>query len=300
MGDLYLQHEYAITSGQLVFAMLGMGFTLRAEAFMEVMRAPKGFALGLLSVLVLSPSLAVLTSMAFGLEAGIATGLVLVAAVPGGTMSNILVYFAKADVPLSIALTAVATTGCLVTTPIVLQVFAGSVIEGEVQMPGARIALEILFFLLIPLGSGMLLGKRFDARREELSRFFIRASLLMIGLIVVGSAAADRIDPGQQTGQVVAAVLFFSFGLFAIGFGLLRLGGLSAPAAVAAGIETSYRNISLGLLVKASVWPAREGIPDAFADQVFFVVLFYGAVALVTSLPPLFLHRRHAEKGTAG
>ncbi len=292
MGDFYLQYEYHITSSQLVFAMLGMGATLRPEAFMEVMRAPKGFALGLLSVLVLGPSLAVLVSMAFGLEAGIATGLILVAAVPGGTMSNIFVYFAKADVPLSISLTAVATTGCLITTPIVLQVFAGSVVQGEVQMPGGRIALEILFFLLIPLGIGMAAGWRFDPLRDQIARVFIRLSLAMIGLIVIGSTAADRIDPGQQTLTVVLAVFTFSFALFFAGYGLLRLTGLPNTAAVSAGIETSYRNISLGLLVKASVWPAREGVADPFADQVFFVVLFYGAVALVAALPPLFIHRR--------
>lgn len=297
MGDFYLQYEYHITSAQLLFAMLGMGITLRPEAFMDVMRAPKGFALGMLSVLVLSPSLALLVATAFGLEAGIATGLILVAAVPGGTMSNILVYFAKADVPLSISLTAVATTSCLITTPIVLTLFAGSVIEGDVTMPGGRIALEILCFLLIPLAVGMWIGMRNDEKRDEIARVFIRLSLLMIALIVVGSGAADRIDPGQQTGVVLAAILVFSFGLFAVGFGLLRLVGLPATAAVSAGIETSYRNISLGLLVKASVWPAVEGVADPFADQVFFVVIFYGAVALVTSLPPLFIHRRYVGDG---
>jgi predicted Na+-dependent transporter len=77
---------------------------------------------------------------------------------------------------------------------------------------------------------------------------------------------------------------------------LLRLAGLSASEAVAAGIETSYRNISLALLLKASLWPAQKGVPDPFADQVFFVVLFYGAVALITALPPLFIHRRVAEE----
>ncbi len=294
MGDFYLQYEYHITSGQLIFAMLGMGATLRAQAFMAVMRAPLGFALGLFSVLVLSPMLAIATARVFGLEAGIATGLVLVAAVPGGTMSNIITHFAKADVPLSISLTAVATTGCLITTPIVLQVFAGSVIEGEVSMPGARIALEIVFFLLIPLALGMLIGRRFDAQRDSISRVFIRLSLALIGLIVIGSTAAGRIDPANQTTEVVAGVVVFSFALFLAGFALLRLGGRPATAAVAAGIETSYRNISLALLVKASVWPVQKGVPDPFADQVFFVVIFYGAVALITALPPLFIHRRIA------
>jgi BASS family bile acid:Na+ symporter len=294
MAEFYLQYEYHITSAQLIFAMLGMGVTLRPEAFMEVVRFPKGFALGLVSVLIISPALALGVATLFEFEPGIATGLILVAAVPGGTMSNILTYFAKANVPLSIALTAVATTGCLVTTPIVLQVFAGSAIGAQIEMPGGRIAMEIAFFLLLPLALGMLIGMRWNDQREAIARVFIRISLATIGLIVIGSGAADRIDPGDHGASVVGGVILFSFLLFFAGFGLLKLTGLPAKDAVAAGLETSYRNISLALLVKASLWPARAGVSDPFADQVFFVALFYGGIALLTALPPLLIHRRIA------
>ena len=294
MGNLYLQYEYHIASAQLIFAMLGMGVTLRPSAFMEVMRFPKGFALGLSSVLIVSPGLAYAIATAFDFEPGLATGLVLVAAVPGGTMSNILTYFAKANVPLSIALTAVATTGCLDTTPLVLQFFAGNAIGASIEMPGGRIAAEITLFLLLPLGIGMLIGQRFDDRRDEIARLFIRISLGFIALIVIGSGAADRIDPTIYPGSVLGGIALFSFLLFAAGFGLLKLSGLPARDAVAAGIETSYRNISLALLVKASLWPVQAGVPDPFADQIFFVALFYGTVALIASLPGVFIHRRVA------
>lgn len=292
MGDFYLQYEYPITSAQLVFAMLGMGVTLRPEAFLEIMRFPKGFALGLASVLLVSPCLAVAIATLFDFEPGIETGLVLVAAVPGGTMSNILTYFAKANVPLSIALTAVATTGCLVTTPLVLQAFAGSAIGMDIQMPGARIAAEIAFFLLIPLALGMLIGRRFDEKRDPIAQVFIRASLAVIVLIVIGSSQADRIDPAAHANSVFYGIFLFSFLLFIAGFGLLKLSGFPAADAVATGIETSFRNISLALLVKASLWPAQAGVSDPFADQVFFAVLVYGSVAGLVSLVPLLIHRR--------
>lgn len=292
MGDLFLAYEYHIASSQLIFAMLGMGMTLRPDAFMEVMRFPKGFALGLISVLLVSPTIAFGIAKFFDFEPGLATGLILVAAVPGGTMSNILTYFAKANVPLSIALTAVATTGCLVTTPLVLQFFAGNAIGGAIEMPGGRIALEIAFFLLLPLGLGMLIGRRFDARRDAIARVFIRISVAFIVLLIVGSSSAERIDPTIYPASVTGGIVLFSLMLFIAGFGLLKLAGLSANDAMAAGIETSYRNISLALLVKASLWPVQAGVPDPFADQVFFVALFYGGIAFVTSLPGVLIHRR--------
>lgn len=272
--------------------MLGMGVTLRPDAFMEVMRFPKGFVLGLGSVLILSPALALAVASALDFEPGLATGLILVAAVPGGTMSNILTYFARANVPLSIALTAVATTVCLLTTPLVLQFFVGSAIGGAVEMPGTRIALEIAFFLLFPLGLGMLIGRQRDAQRDEIAKTFIGVSIFFIALLVIGSSAAERIDPTLYPPKVLIGIALFPFVLIIAGFGLLRVSGLPAADAIAAGIETSFRNVSLALLVKASVWPAKANIADPFADQVFFTALFYSGFAFMAAIPAIVFHRR--------
>ena len=133
-------------------------------------------------------------------------------------------------------------------------------------------------------------------QRDAIARVFIRISLAIIVLIVVGSGSADRIDPGEHAPKVLVGIMLFSWALFAAGFGLLKLSGFPARDAVASGIETSYRNISLALLVKASMWPVQAGVPDPFADQVFFVILFYGGIAMVTALPPLFIHRRIAAE----
>ncbi len=245
-------------------------------------------------MLVISPILALAIAKVFDLEPGIATGLVLVAAVPGGTMSNILTYFAKANVPLSIALTAIATTGCLLTTPLVLQIFAGSAVGADVQMPGTRIAFENALFLLLPLALGMMIGNRFDPHRDAIARVFIRISVAAIAMIVIGSGAADRLG-GRDYGAIVAiSAALFSVLLFAAGFLLLKAGGLPAKDCVAAAIETSYRNISLALLVKASIWPVQAGVVDVFADQVFFVALTYGGIAMIASLPGVLWHRRVA------
>ncbi len=292
IGELFLRYEYHVASAQLIFAMLGMGVTLRPDAFMEVMRFPKGFVLGLGSVLILSPALALAVASALDFEPGLATGLILVAAVPGGTMSNILTYFARANVPLSIALTAVATTVCLLTTPLVLQFFVGSAIGGAVEMPGTRIALEIAFFLLFPLGLGMLIGRQRDAQRDEIAKTFIGVSIFFIALLVIGSSAAERIDPTLYPPKVLIGIALFPFVLIIAGFGLLRVSGLPAADAIAAGIETSFRNVSLALLVKASVWPAKANIADPFADQVFFTALFYSGFAFMAAIPAIVFHRR--------
>ena len=115
MFERLLAYEYYFASVQLALAMAGMGATLHIRDFAEVLRAPRAFALGYVCVLVGSPFLALGVVHALGLDGGIAIGLILIAAVPGGTLSNLLTYFARANVALSIALTAAATLTCLRT-----------------------------------------------------------------------------------------------------------------------------------------------------------------------------------------
>jgi BASS family bile acid:Na+ symporter len=276
-----------------VLAMLGMGATLRPHDFVEVVRDPRGFALGISCVLVLSPVYALAVGHGFGLAPGLVTGLVLVAAVPGGTFSNILTFFARGNVALSIALTGAATFGCLVTTPLVLSLLA-PVGGRSAEMPTGRIALEISAFLLLPLLSGMILGAHLESARARFSRLCIRASVGVIVVMVVGAASADRVDAGAYGLVVPVAMLVFSVGLMLAGLGASRAIGLPGRDAVAIGIETSFRNTSLALLIKASVFPAVAGVADPFADQVFFVAILYAALAMVVAMPPLFLHRRRA------
>ena len=292
MGDLYLQHEYLFSSSQLILAMLGMGATLRVADFLELLRVPRALLLGLALQLVAVPLLAFLLGRAFQLSPGLAVGLVLVAAVPGGTMSNILTHFAKGHVPLSISLTAVTTVGALFTTPLLLGWLAAAHLPGELEMPVARIAREIALCLLGPLSLGMLITRRLPTIAPSFSRTCIRASLAVIVLIVVGAASADRVDPVAQGAAILAIIALFGGLSLALGYGAARAAGLGTPESVAICIETSYRNTSLALLVKASVFPAIGDRPDPLADDVFYLILMYGAVALPIATIPLVWHRR--------
>jgi len=299
MFEGYLAYEYHFASLQLILAMLGMGATLRMAEFVEVLRFPLGFAAGLTGVLVVGPLLALATTSFFDLEPGIAMGLMLIAAVPGGTLSNILTYFARGNIALSISLTGTATLGCLVTTPLVLRVLASELVESDFAMPVGRISVEILMFLLLPLATGLAVGHRFPDRREIISRTAIRASLAVIVVMVVGSVGAGRVDAGAYGSTALVAMLVFCTLLLLAGFGMSLALRLPRRDAVAIGIETSYRNTSLAILIKASLFPAVPGVPDPFADQVLFVALLYAGFSIGVALLPLLIHRRMASGESA-
>jgi BASS family bile acid:Na+ symporter len=287
-----LAYEYYFASAQLALAMAGMGATLRLGDFGAVFRTPRAFSVGYACVLLGSPFVALGVVSLFGLKGGIATGLILVAAVPGGTLSNLLTYFARANVALSIALTAAATLTCLVSTPLVLNAFAASELPGAITMPARRIAIDIFVVLLIPLALGMAAGTRFEAQRGAISKWCIRASLAAILVLATVGTGSGRIEAGEYGMITLVAMATLAAALFAMAMLAGRLVGLPRRDLVTVGIETCFRNMNLGLLIKASVFPAIPGVADPFADQVLFVALLYGGFGALLALPATLINRR--------
>ena len=227
MGAFYVEHEYTITFAQLVMAMFAMGATLHVRDFRAVVVLPRSFLTGLGAQLVLVPVLAYALLRAFDLDPGVAIGLAIIAAVPGGTVSNVFTYAGKGDVALSIALTAVTSLVCVVTVPFVLEWLVGSYVDSTFSLPRGRIALEIVVTLLVPLGIGMGVLRRWPERAPGLSRLALAATAVLIGVIVVGSATAGRLDVEAMGLANLAVVAVFA--LLLAGVAIATTAGTRRP-----------------------------------------------------------------------
>jgi BASS family bile acid:Na+ symporter len=291
MFETYLQYEYHFAAAQLLFVMLGMGATLGVRDFLDVFREPTAFFVGIGTQLVAAPLVALLVGVWLDPPAGLGLGLILLAAVPGGTMSNLATWLARGNVPLSISLTAVTTLGSLVMTPFLLELLMGSQLPTGFVMPAGRVAFDIAFILLGPLALGMVIGNAAPRHRLVFSRWCIYASFAMIGVIVVGSAGAGRIDASAFGWFGPGVIAIFSAAVQVAGVlpGLLL--GLPRRDLVAIGVEVTIRNSNLALLLKASLFPAVPGVADPVADGVLFAVLLYGGIALPVALPLIVFGR---------
>jgi BASS family bile acid:Na+ symporter len=266
---------------------------------LAVFRTPRSLIAGLAIQALGAPLVALAVNDALDPPLGLALGLILVAAVPGGTMSNVLTYVARGNIALSIALTAITTLGSLVVTPMLLRILMAAHLPAAFVMPTRQVAVDIFACLLGPLGLGMMAGRAFPGIQPAFTRWCIRGSLLIIGAIIVGAAGAGRLDP-HAYGWAGPALI----GLFAVAIqqvARLVLLALGAPRRdlVAIGIEVTIRNTNLGLLIKASLFPAIAGAADPIADGVLFVVLLYGGLAVPACLPLFALGRRGAMGGAA-
>lgn len=277
MFEFYLAQEYWFAAAQLSLAMLGMGATLMPKDFGAIVRTPRAFTVGMALQLLFVPLVAFLFISLSGAVVGVLIGLALLAAIPGGTVSNIFTYLAKGNIVLSIAITAITTIGCLLTTPIILDLLISQHMPDNFVMPVGRIAFEICLFLLIPLGIGMGIYSKLPNHAAKISKFGIYGSIFIILLIIIGSAGAGRLDlSGFGTGNI-AVILCFALVLSCLSFIVPWILRVPAKDGTAIQIEVTVRNTNLGLLLTASLFPPGH----AMGGTVLMTVLLYGAIMLL-------------------
>lgn len=287
----YPQIEYLLAATQLTLAMAGMGMTLTVEDFLGVLKAPRAVVVGIFVQLILVPALAVLVGQVLPVPSPIGVGMILVAAMPGGAMSNIFTWLSKGNAALSISMTALSTLGCLVTTPIILRLLAGPYLPADFAMPVGHIIREILLYLLIPLGLGMLLRRRRVLLAHAFSPWLIRGSFVALTLILVGSLGTGRITLTSWGWQGPLALVSFCLATQYATLLVCWLARISPGDTAALVIEAVLRNSNLALLLKASLFPVVEGGDNSLADAVLFTVLYCGGTSISIIWPPLLLHR---------
>lgn len=297
MFTFYPAYEEHFAQVQLTLFMLGMGATLSVGDFAEVLRRPRPLAVALAGQLLISPLVALAVGRLFGLTAGIALGLVLVAAMPGGAAAKAFVVLARGSAPLAIALTVASTLAAVATVPLTLQLCAREYVPPDLEMPTARIVRDVVCFVLAPLAAGMYLGALAPGRRETFSRWLIRAGFLVALAMVVCALGSRRIRPGER--GLVVPVAIVAFALLCMQLNMLPFRVLGWPRAdtVSAGMEVTMRNVNLALLLKAGLFPDR-GPADlaALGAEVMFVVLFYAGAAFFLGLPLALNFRRMARR----
>ena len=91
--------------GVLALIMFGMGTSLTTKDFRNIFLSPKAVIIGLICQMILLPAVAIGLASISGLPAEFQVGLVLIAACPGGAVSNLLSYMLKGNLALSVSLT---------------------------------------------------------------------------------------------------------------------------------------------------------------------------------------------------
>lgn len=132
--------------------MFGMGTHMSLKDFSGIASTGKGVLVGLFCHFSIMPLMGLLLTKVFDFEPEIAAGIILIGSCSSGLASNVMVYLAKANLVLSVIVTAMATLVAPLLTPLLMKTLAGTLIE----IKFVDMMMEIIKIVLVPIGAALL------------------------------------------------------------------------------------------------------------------------------------------------
>lgn len=241
----------------LAFVMYGVALGIRPRIFADVFKKPKSVILGMLCQLVLLPAFTFLLAIAMGsaISPMMGLGMILVASCPGGNISNFMSSLGKANVELSVSLTAISTALAVIMTPFNFWLY------GNLYLKTAAVAADIptlviplmdvfktIFILLgIPLVLGIL-TTHFLPRVAEVLKKPLQWLSIVIFIAMVVLSFSSNINAFLLSIKYIFLVVFIHNLLaLAIGFSVGTVAKLPFRDRRTLTIETGIQNSGLGL-----------------------------------------------------
>ncbi len=238
----------------LAIVMFSIALDLKIGDFHRIARAPRPLLTGMFSQFVVLPALTYVLVLVVQPRASIALGLILVAACPGGNISNFITHRAGGNTALSVSMTAFATAAAILVTPLNIA-FWGSLygpsrkILHETAIDPVQIAITVGLMLVLPLILGILLNTRRPELADRMRRPMQNLSMLIFIAFIVLALAANWGFFLDYVHYVALLVILHNALAYAGGYVTATLARLSPYDRRAVTIETGIQNSGLGLIL---------------------------------------------------
>jgi BASS family bile acid:Na+ symporter len=265
--------------------MVAVGHGLTVADFRRSATDLRAVVTATLGQLILLPLIATVIVLVFNPAPAIIAGLVLVAACPGGTISNFYTCLAKANSALSLTLTAISCLASFVTLPVL--VAAGFFFwfddQPEIEVPVMVLVIQLLFLVALPTCLGMILRRWRPAATERRDLALRRVSLLALVSLVIYIVYDQWDSLVAGFAELTLVAVIFTALAMAVGYSLAWVTGRPAADRLTYLIEFPCRNLALALVVAVTILGRPEFA--AFAT----VLLLVQAVAMLSMVA--FLRR---------
>ncbi len=249
----------------LSLVMFGVALDIKMSDFTNLLKSPKVVIVGIISQFILIPLVTFLLIIIIKPYPSVALGMIMVAACPGGNISNFMTKLARGNIALSVSLTAFASLAALVMTPLNFAVWGSfyeptSEILKAVEVRPLEVAKFVLLILGIPLVIGMVVKNYHPNFASKLSGILKPVSILIfLSFIIV--AFYNNLDIFlKHIHYVLLLVLLHNAVLFLVGFYFAKLNKLSYLDQKTLTIETGIQNSGLGLLLVFSFFDGLGGM----------------------------------------
>ncbi|OIN55443.1 bile acid:sodium symporter family protein, partial [Arsenicibacter rosenii] len=205
-GDVDLRNKWLILI-IIQLVMFGMGIQMSIHDFAGLRSSGKGVLIGLFCHFTVMPLMGLLLTRLFRFEPEIAAGVILIGSCSSGLASNVMVYLAKANLVLSVVVTAMATLAAPFLTPLLLKLLAGTLIN----ISFINMMMEIIKIVIVPIFAALL--HDYLKQASPAGKRAIRiASLIAVGwfMFLTGGGWHLLEETGTQP-QILQAIEIFSF-----------------------------------------------------------------------------------------
>ncbi|MCJ1907526.1 bile acid:sodium symporter family protein [Planococcus ruber] len=244
----------------LGIVMFGMGLTLKPVDFKIVLTRPLPVIIGVAAQFIIMPLAAFAIAKVLNLPPELAAGLVLLGCVPGGTASNVMVYLAKGNLALSVAMTSLSTLMAPIMTPLLLLLLAGQ----WLPVDPVSMFMSIIQVIIVPIALGFMV-QRFLPKFVEKSITIVPLISVLAILIIVSAVTAANAGNVISSGAIVFFAVFLhnGFGLL-LGYLTAFALGLNENDRRAISIEVGMQNSGLGVALATAHFSPLAALPSVW------------------------------------
>lgn len=249
----------------LGLVMFGIALDIKMSDFTNIFKYPKAVITGLIAQIIFVPLVTFLLVLIIQPHPSIALGMIMVAACPGGNVSNFMSKLAGGNLALSITLTTISTFASLVMTPFIFAFYGNlypptAEILKRISLDPMEVSKLVLLILGIPLFLGTLLQYFKPVFASRFSKIMKPVSVIIFLTFIIG-AFLNNLDVFlNHVHHVFFLVILHNGLLFATGFILAKTAGLNLLDQKTISIETGIQNSGLGLMLVFSFFGGLGGM----------------------------------------
>lgn len=280
----------------LSLVMFGVALEISISDFKPLWSKPKALLVGLCSQFILLPALTFLLVFVIEPLPSIALGMFMVAACPGGNISNFISYLSKANTALSVSLTAIATMLAVIMTPLNFHFYAmlyepSSNLIQDISISPIEMIKLVFLLLGLPLMLGMYVNYRKPKIALKIAKKLKVISLVFFICLVFIALYNNRVIFMDYVFYVFWIVLIHNLVAFSTGYSLGRVFKLPEDNLRSITIETGIQNSGLGLLLIFTFFDGLGGMA--------LLAAFWGIWHIVSGLIlAAFWNRKSVAKET--
>ena len=260
----------------LVFIMFTLGLGLTPNDFVNLLRKPKAFFVGIINQMILLPITAFIIVSLMGITKEIAVGMMILASCPGGVTSNMITKLAKGDTALSISYTAVISVLTIITLPIITGFSMGHFMGAEAP-PMNLVSLGLTMFLItaLPVGIGLIVRSKNRNFADSFEITATKISTILFIIIIIGALFSEWNTFINNLTALGPAIFLLMVVMITIGYNSSNWLKMNGPQAVTVAIESGIQNATVGITIGNLIINPETGLSILSIPSGVYGILMY-------------------------